>query len=57
MCFIFVNMQVRIYHKKTEKQAKTGKTGTRVGDGQKVKAGIQKSTLVLHIFKIGRISP
>lgn len=35
---MFVNVQVRIYHKKTNNQAKIRKTGTRVGDGQKVKA-------------------
>ena len=57
MCFYVVNVQVRIYHKKTKNHANTGKTGTRVEDGQKVKAGIQKSTSVLHYFKIGRISP
>ena len=57
VCFYVVNIHVRIYYKKTNNQAKIRKTGTRVGDGQKVKAGIQKSTKVLHVFKIGRISP
>ena len=57
VCFMFVIMQARICHKKTKNQANTGKTGTRVEDGQIVKAGIQKSTSVLHLFKIGRISP
>lgn len=38
MCFMFVNVQARIYHKETNNQAKTENTGTRVGKGQKVKA-------------------
>lgn len=35
---MFVIMQARICHKKTKNQANTGNTGTRVEDGQKVKA-------------------
>lgn len=42
MCFYVVNMQVRIYHKKTNNHTNTGKTGTRVEDEQKVKAGDPK---------------
>lgn len=39
MCiFMFVNVQTRINHKETKSQAKTEKTGTSVGKGQKVKA-------------------
>ena len=34
-----MNVQERIYHKKTKNHTNTGKTGTRVEDGQIVKAG------------------
>ena len=57
MCFCDCDMQVRMNKKLTKNHQKTGKTSTRLEDGQFVKAVIQKSVSVLHVLKFGKKSP